>query len=463
MEKSDNDEEKLSRGLKNRHVQLIALGGTIGTGLFLGAGQTIHLAGPAILLAYIIAGFACFLLMRALGELLLSDVDSNSFVSFIKLYISERAAFVIGWTYWMCWIAIAMAEITAAGLYIQFWFPKIPIWVTSLNVLLILYLINIIAVSAFGETEFWFAIVKIVAIVALIITGLVLVVMNYKTPFGHASLSNVFSGNFFAKGAKGFLLSFQMVLFSFAGIEMIGMTASETKDPNYTIPKSINEVPTRVILFYIGSLLALMCIFPWQHVSPTSSPFVQVFAGIGIKAAATIINFVVLTAAMSSCNSSIFTTGRMLFSLTFEGKNKLSSKLGHLSPRQIPFSAITFSSCVIALIVILSIVMPGNIFSFISIVATTCFLFVGGAIVLAHIKYRKQIHREKRDKELTFKMPFYPVSDYFVLAFLIFVGIILVLKLDTLIALIGSLIWLIILFVAKTLSDKSKIQLKEDK
>ncbi|WP_367376253.1 amino acid permease [Lentilactobacillus kefiri] len=455
MEKQEDDNQ-LSRGLKNRHVQLIALGGTIGTGLFLGAGQSIHLAGPSIILAYGIAGLACFLLMRALGELLVSDVESNSFVFFIKKYLGEKMGFVIGWTYWMCWIAIAMAEVTASGLYVQFWFPNIPIWLTGLVLLLILFIINIVAVSAFGETEFWLAIIKIVAIVALILIGIVLVAIHYKTPYGHASLMNVVDGGFFATGAKGFALSFQMVLFSFAGIEMIGMTASETQDPLVTIPKSINEVPTRVLLFYIGSLLALMSIFPWQHVSPTSSPFVQVFAGVGIRSAAVIINFVVLTAAISACNSSLFTTGRMLFSLTYNGKSKFSQKVGSLSRRQIPFNAILFSTAVIAVIVLLSIMMPGDVFSFISSVATTCFLFVWGMIVLAHLKYRRSIQKAGREKKLKFKMPLFPLTDYFVLIFMVFVAFVLTLKTDTLIALVGSVIWLIGLFVFKSLTDKVK-------
>lgn len=455
MEKQEDDNQ-LSRGLKNRHVQLIALGGTIGTGLFLGAGQSIHLAGPSIILAYGIAGLACFLLMRALGELLVSDVESNSFVYFIKKYLGEKMGFVIGWTYWMCWIAIAMAEVTASGLYVQFWFPNIPIWLTGLVLLLVLFIINIVAVSAFGETEFWLAIIKIVAIVALIVIGIVLVSVHYKTPYGHASLMNVVDGGFFATGGKGFILSFQMVLFSFAGIEMIGMTASETQDPLVTIPKSINEVPTRVLLFYIGSLLALMSIFPWQHVSPTSSPFVQVFAGVGIQSAAVIINFVVLTAAISACNSSLFTTGRMLFSLTYNGKSKLSQKVGTLSRRQIPFNAILFSTAVIAVIVLLSIMMPGDVFSFISSVATTCFLFVWSMIVLAHLKYRRIIQKAGKENQLKFKMPLYPIADYFVLIFMAFVAVVLTLKTDTLIALIGSVVWLAALFIFKSLTEKVK-------
>lgn len=453
---NNDDQEQLSRGLKNRHVQLIALGGTIGTGLFLGAGQSIHLAGPSIILAYMIAGIACFLIMRALGELILSDLDQNSFVSFIKQYLGDKIGFVIGWTYWMCWISIAMAEVTASGLYVQFWYPKIPIWVTGLVILLILFLINIVAVSAFGETEFWFAMIKIVAIVALIVIGIILVIIGYKTPYGKASLTNIFNGGVFANGFDGFLLSFQMVMFSFAGVEMIGMTASETMDPLKIVPKSINEVPQRIMLFYIGSLIALMSIFPWQHVSPTNSPFVQVFSQIGISSAATIINFVVLTAAVSACNSSVFTTGRMLFSLTYNGKSKFAQHVGKLSKRQIPFNAILFSTVVIGIIVILSIFMPGNVFSFISSVATTCFLFVWGMIILAHIKYREAIRKERLEDKLPFKMPFYPLSDYFVLAFLVFVAIILLFKTETLIALIGSILWMAFLFIVKSFGDKVK-------
>lgn len=453
---SKGEGEQLSRGLKNRHVQLIALGGTIGTGLFLGAGQSIQLAGPAIIFSYIIAGIACFLLMRALGELLISDVDSNSFVHFIKKYMGDRAHFVIGWTYWTCWIAIAMAEVTASGLYIQYWFPKMPVWLTGLIILVVLFLINIFAVAAFGETEFWFAMIKVVAIIALIVVGIVLVAINYKTPYGYASLGNISKGGMFPHHLSGFLLSFQMVLFSFAGIEMIGMTASETQDPEIIIPKSINEVPMRVILFYVGSLLALMSIFPWQHVSPTSSPFVQVFSGIGINSAAMIINFVVLTAALSACNSSIFTTGRMLFSLTFESKSKFGRKVGSLSKRQIPVNAIVFSTLVIALVVIISVFMPGNVFSFISSVATTCFLFVWGSIVIAHLKYRKEVKANNEEKPLKFKMPLYPLSDYFVLAFLAFVGVILFFKTETLIALIGSVVWLLALYFFKVFSDRVK-------
>ncbi|WP_203649153.1 amino acid permease [Secundilactobacillus yichangensis] len=447
--------EQRSGGLKNRHVQMIALGGTIGTGLFLGSGQSIHLTGPSILLAYLIAGIACFLLMRALGELLLSDISAHSFIDFIKKYLGERWSFVTGWTYWVCWLSIAMADLTASGLYMKFWYPHLPQWVTGLTILLILVLINAVTVQAFGETEFWFAIVKVAAIIALIAIGVVLVIMQFKTPAGHASVLNLTDGHFFAHGAKGFFLSFQMVIFGFIGIEMVGMTASETSDPKTIIPKAINEIPMRVILFYLGSLTALMCIYPWHYYSPAQSPFVEVFAAIGIKSAAAIINFVVLTAAASACNSALFTTGRMLFSLSYGGQTKLSKRLSKLSRSQVPVNALLFSALIIAVVVLLNFFIPGKVFTLISSIATTCFLFIWGSIILAHIKYKRAVAGQP-EKQVKFKMPLSPYSDYFVLLFLTMVCVILVFRFETLVALIGSVIWLFGLWLFKSGVDRTE-------
>ena len=451
-ENSQPATEQLSRGLKSRHVQLIAIGGTIGTGLFLGAGQSIHLAGPAILIAYLVTGLVCFLLMRALGELLLSDLHTHSYIDFIKQYLGDKTGFVAGWTYWVCWITIAMAEITAAGEYMQFWWPRLPQWLPGLIILILLLGLNSINVSAFGETEFWFAIIKIAAILALIAVGIGMVLFSVKTPVGHASLTNLVSyGGFMPHGIKGLVLSFQMVLFSFIGIEMVGMTASETADPKTVIPKAINDIPVRIILFYVGSLFFLMCMYPWQYFSAAHSPFVQVFTNLGIRSAAAIINSVVLTAAASSCNSALFSTGRMLFSLTYDGKSKFAKRMGTLSTRQVPRNALWFSTLVIGLSVILNLLMPGKVFSLIASVSTTCFIFIWGAIVVAHIKYRRQAGSQAKVK---FRMPLFPLSDYFILVFLAFIAVVLCLKFETLIALLVSAVWVVGLYIVKIVSDR---------
>lgn len=445
------EKDKYSRGLKSRHVQLIALGGTIGTGLFLGSGKSIHSAGPSIVLAYLITGVICFLLMRAMGELLLSDLSTHSFIDFIARYLGEDVGFVTGWTYWICWVTIAMADVIASGLYVKYWFPSIPQWLPGFIILVVLLFANLITVALFGETEFWFALIKIVAIVALIFVGIVLVAIGFKTPQGHASLTNLVDyGGLFPKGIKGFIMSFQMVTFGFIGIEMIGVTASETENPKKIIPKAINEIPLRIIIFYVGSLLALMSIYPWKSITISQSPFVQVFENVGIAAAAGIINFVVLTAAASACNSSIFSTGRMMFSLTYKGSSKFEKKMSTLSRRQVPANAIKFSTLVIAIAVLANFVVPNTaLFQFISSVATTCFLFIWGAIVIAHLKYKKSLKETKKSFETNFKMPFYPLSDYLVLAFLAFVCVVMCLEKTTLIALGASIAWFVVLILIR--------------
>ena len=252
MDRLTSENENLSRGLKNRHVQLLAIGGAIGTGLFLGSGRSIHLAGPSILFAYIITGVICFFIMRALGELLLSNLNYHSFVDFVHDYLGKGAAFITGWTYWFCWVSVAMADLTATGLYIQYWFPNIPQWVPSLIVLVILLIMNLTSVKLFGEMEFWFALIKVVAILALIIIGTFMIIKGFSTDAGVSSFTNLWSnGGWFPNGVSGFILSFQMVVFAFAGIELVGLTAGETEDPEHVIPKAINNIPIRIIIFYI--------------------------------------------------------------------------------------------------------------------------------------------------------------------------------------------------------------------
>ncbi|QVI35530.1 amino acid permease [Lacticaseibacillus chiayiensis] len=452
MQTEKDDQPELARNLKSRHVQLIAIGGTIGTGLFLGSGQSIHLAGPSILFAYLLTGGICFLLMRALGELLMSDVDTHTFIDFITKYLGKDAGWVTGWTYWICWVALAMAEVTAIGLYIRFWLPDVPQWLPGLIALAVLLLLNLVSVGLFGEAEFWFALIKIVAIIGLIVLGIFMMIVRFKTPLGHASLANLVNdGGLFPKGFGGFLMSLQMVVFSFVGIEMVGLTASETKNPHKVIPEAINEIPMRILLFYVGALFVIMCIYPWRHVSPVNSPFVEVFNNVGIPFAADIINFVVLTAAASACNSSIFSTGRLLFSLTVTGKSQSAQWAAKLSRRQVPARAILISTAVIAVAVVLNLFLPGAVFTLVSSMATISFLFVWAMIMLAHLRYKKlNPHKEG------FRMPFYPVSDYLVLGFLLLTAIIMLFNRAMLSALIFAVVWIATLFILRWLRRAAK-------
>ncbi|QOS80404.1 amino acid permease [Paenibacillus sp. JNUCC31] len=445
-------EETLTRGLKNRHVQLMAIGGAIGTGLFLGAGKTIQLTGPSILLAYIITGVVLFLIMRALGELLLSNLQYHSFVDFVRDYLGNMAAFITGWTYWFCWISIAMADITAVGLYTQFWFPNVPQWMPGLIALVILLIMNLATVKLFGEMEFWFALIKVVAILALIVVGLYMIFKGFTTDQGPASFTNLWSyGGWFPNGMHGFLISFQMVVFAFVGMELVGLTAGETENPEKVIPRAINQIPIRVLLFYVGALLIIMSIYPWNAIVPSESPFVQVFAAVGIAAAAGIVNFVVLTSAASACNSAIFSTSRMVFSMA-KDRNAPKS-FTRLNNRKVPSNALFFSTIVILIAIVLNYIMPEGVFTLITSVSTVCFIFVWGIMVICHLRYRRT--RPELAGRSRFRLPLYPFSNYLILAFLVFVLVILALAEDTRVALLVTPVWFVLMAVMYICKKKS--------
>jgi len=448
-----SENQNLSRGLKNRHVQLLAIGGAIGTGLFLGSGRSIHLAGPSILFAYTITGVICFFIMRALGELLLSNLNYHSFVDFVHDYLGNGAAFITGWTYWFCWISLAMADLTASGLYIQYWFPNIAQWIPSLIALVILLIMNLTTVKLFGEMEFWFALIKIVAILSLIIVGTFMIIKGFSTNAGVSSFTNLWNhGGWFPNGVSGFILSFQMVVFAFTGIELVGITAGETENPEHVIPKAINNIPIRIIIFYIGALAVIMSIYPWNSINPSKSPFVQVFASVGIAAAASIINFVVLTSAASACNSGIFSTSRMVYSLAKE--NNAPKSMKKLTSHQVPSNALMFSAAVILISIILSYIMPEGVFILITSISTFCFIFIWAIIVVCHLRYHKT--NPELAAKSKFKMPLYPIANYIILAFIAFVIVVLALNKETRVALFVTPVWFIMLGVIYKLKSKMK-------
>ena len=434
---------ELKRDLKNRHVQLIAIGGTIGTGLFLGSGKAIALAGPSIILAYLIVGIALFFVMRALGELLLSNAGYKSFTDFATEYIGPWAGYVTGWTYWFCWIMTAMADVIAVGIYTQYWFD-IPQWVPSLICVVILLVLNLLTVKLFGELEFWFALIKIVTIVVMIVIGLYMIITGVQTDAGTASVSNLWAhGGFFPNGMEGFLLAFQMVVFAFVGVELIGVTAAETADPKKNIPSAINKIPARILLFYVGALFVILAINPWNTMNANSSPFVQVFTLAGIPIAAGIINFVVLSSAASAGNSGMFSTSRMLYNL---GSKKLASaKFAKLNHRSVPKNALVVSTIVVSIGALLSKFMPDDAFSLVTTISAICFIWVWSIILISHIIYKKK--KRALHERSTFKAPFTPFVNYAVLAFFAFLLGVMLYAEATRTALLLTPVWFIILIV----------------
>ncbi|GLY12393.1 amino acid permease [Pseudobacillus badius] len=436
-------QQELKRDLSNRHVQLIAIGGTIGTGLFLGSGKAIQMAGPSIIFAYLIMGMALFFVMRALGELLLSNAGYQSLTDIAEDYLGPWASFVTGWTYWFCWIMTAMADVIAVGVYVQYWF-HIPQWIPAVICLLILLGLNLLTVKLFGELEFWFALIKVITILALIAIGVILLMAGFKTDSGAVTIQNLWEhGGLFPNGISGFLLSFQMVVFAYVGVELVGVSAAETSNPQKNIPSAINKIPLRILFFYVGALIVLLCINPWTELNAAESPFVKTFSLIGIPIAAGIINFVVLTSAASACNSGMFSTSRILYNLS--NSDQGPAGFAKLNKNHVPRNALFVSTLVISAGALLSKLIPEQAFGIVTTISALCFIWVWSIILICHLKYKKT--RPQLQAKSTFKAPFTPFVNYAVLTLFAVVLVIMLVSEETRPSLLLTPLWFILLFI----------------
>lgn len=461
---TEQSPHELQRKLSNRHLQLIAIGGAIGTGLFMGSGKTISLAGPSILLIYMIIGGMFFFLMRALGEILLSNLHYKSFIDMAHDLIGPAAGYYIGWSYWLGWVLVGIADLAAIINYLNFWLPPdmafTPIGQALISagcVLLVLGL-NLLTVRLFGEIEFWFALIKILAILGLIVIGGYMVFSHFQAPQGSvASFSNVWSnGGMFPKGTSGFLAGFQIALFAFVGVELIGTMAAETKDPEKNLPKAINAIPTRIILFYVLALFIVMSVTPWSEIPADRSPFVSLFLHAGIPISAIIMNLVVLSSVLSSMNSGVFSTSRMLYGLSRGGQ--APKALGELSSRAVPAQGLIFSCLFIMAGAALQYFVPNTVeaFTLASSLCVILFISIWSLIMVCYIRYRKC--RPELHEKSTFKMPGGIWMSYVILAFMLFALIILSLEPDTLKALKISPLWVIILAVTYQILYKPRMK-----
>lgn len=454
--KQDETEDQLNRHLSNRHIQLIAIGGAIGTGLFMGSGKTINLAGPSILLVYIIIGLMLFFVMRAMGELLLSNLNYKSFVDFTTDLLGPMAGFYIGWTYWLCWIVTGIADLVAIASYVQYFAPELASWIPALFFILCFLILNLLTVKLFGELEFWFAIIKVVAIVALVIVGVGFIIYGFKTPSGTVtSISNIWNdGGFFPTGFVGFVAGFQIAVFAFVGVELVGAAAAEADNPTKTLPKAINAIPIRIILFYVLSLAIIMSVMPWRSIDSTKSPFIMLFAFAGIPIAAALVNFVVLTSAASSANSGIYSTSRMLFGLALTRKApKIFAKLSRTA---VPATGLLFScACLLpgAILLYFNNKDIMHAFTLVTTTSTILFIFVWGLIVCSYIAYR--IKRPELHAKSAYKMPGGLLMCGLCLVFLFSLLVALAFREDTRQALIFSPIWFIILGIGYFFIPKS--------
>ncbi|WP_407965040.1 amino acid permease [Bartonella sp. C271] len=442
---AENHQRKLQRGLGNRHVQLIAISGAIGTGLFMGSGKTISISGPSIILVYAIIGCVLYFVMRAMGELLLSNTEYQSFIDFSAHFLGPKIGFFIGWTYWLCWIVTGTADIIAIANYAQFWWYELNPWIPVFICIVFFLIFNLVAVKLFGELEFWFGLIKIVAILALIVIGSYMIFIGFTSPYGTvSSLRNVWNdGDIFPQGIAGFFAGFQISIFSFVGIELAGITAAEVKEPEKVLPKAINSIPTRIVLFYIFSLIVIMSVTPWNQIAADKSPFVDMFLLAGIPTAAGLVNFIVLISAVSSANSGIFSTSRMIYGLAT--RRGAPSFLGKLSNNYVPANALFFSCLCVLLSYTLLLLSPTIIsaFTIITSIAAILFIFVWSIILISYIIYRRNYPTQHITS--TYKMPGGTFMCWIILAFFAFILFLLTLESDTLTALKCTPLWFIFL------------------
>lgn len=441
------EDSGLERGLKMRHIRFIALGSAIGTGLFYGSAAAIQTAGPIVLLAYIISGAAVFWVMRALGEMAIRHPVSGSFAKYATDYLGPFAGFVTGWTFVFEMVSVAIADVTAFAVYMGFWFPGTPKWIWVCAVILFIAAINTRHVRVFGELEFWLSLIKVTAIVAMIVGGIALLVLGVSLSDGSASgVSNLWAnGGIAPNGMTGFLACFTVVVFSFGGVETIGITAGEATDPNSSIPKAINTVPFRILLFYVGTLAVIMMLAPWTAITGDASPFVQIFDALGIPAAASILNIVVITAAVSAINADTFSAGRILYGLARDGHAPKSFK--RVSRNGIPWMAVVVMCGALGIGAILNAVVPDDVFEIAAALVTFATVWTWLMILASHIAMRRHMSKEEVE-QTTYRVPWWPIGPLLAVAFMVVVLVLLAWFPASRIAITVGIAWLAILACA---------------
>jgi L-asparagine permease len=414
----ESHEEGYEKSLKPRQIQMIAIGGAIGTGLFLGAGARLQLAGPSLAVVYFICGLFSFLILRALGELVMHRPTSGSFVSYAREFLGERASFVAGWMYYLNWAMTGIVDITAVALYMRYWgtFANVPQWLFALGALAFVGAMNMVAVKWFGEMEFWFAIVKVGALVLFLIIGFFFVVTSHmvagQVPGLHLISQN---GGIFPHGLLPAVIIVQGVVFAYAGVELIGTAAGEAQNPRKVLPNAINSVMWRIALFYVGSVVLLVMLMPWTAYKAGVSPFVTFFGALGVPGIGTVMNLVVLTAALSSLNSGLYSTGRVLRSLAMGGS--APPFVARMNAAKVPYGGIVVTLAVYLVGVVLNYLVPSQVFEIVLNIASLGIVSTWSFIVICQMMLRRAIKRGEA-ADIDFRMPFAPFTSWLTLAFL---------------------------------------------
>lgn len=414
---TDAGDAGYNKALKNRHIQMIAIGGSIGTGLFLGAGGRLAQGGPALAFAYAVCGVFAFLMVRALGELAVRRPSSGAFVSYAREFLGEKGAFITGWFFFLDWAVTVMADITAVALYMHYWnmFKVVPQWVIALIALGLVFVLNMMSVKAFGEAEFWFAMIKVATI--LIFMGVTIWAIITQSPVGEytAGIHNISeSGGWFPEGLAPVFALTLGVVFAFGGTEMVGVAAGEAKDAAKILPKAINSMVIRIFFFYVGSVVLFALALPYTAYSSNESPFTTFFSGLGVPHAGDIIQVVVLTAALSSLNAGLYATGRTLRSMALVGEGPRYA--ARLNKNHVPYGGIIITASLGLLGVLLNAFVPENAFNIVMDLAGIGIAGTWAMILISHLAFLRKVKRGEEQRP-EFRMPGAPYTNYLALLF----------------------------------------------
>jgi L-asparagine permease len=416
------------KGLKNRQLQMIGLGGAIGTGLFLGAGGRLASAGPGLFLVYGICGIFVFLILRALGELVLHRPSSGSFVSYAREFYGEKVAFAAGWLYFLNWAMTGIVDTTAIAHYCHYWktFHTVPQWTLALVALVVVLAMNLISVKLFGELEFWASLIKVLALVTFLVIGTVFLVGRFKVD-GHDTGVSLWDshGGLLPAGLLPLVLVTSGVVFAYAAVELVGIAAGETVNPEKIMPRVINSVVFRIGVFYIGSTILLALLLPHTAYRDHVSPFVTFFSKVGFGGAGSLMNLVVLTAALSSLNAGLYSTGRILRSMAVNGSGPRFTAF--MSKNGVPYGGILLTGGIGLFGIVLNAVKPSQAFEIVLHLAAVGVVVAWGTIVASQLRLYRLASRGKLQRP-SFRMPFAPYSGYLTLVFL--VGVLVLMLFD---------------------------------
>jgi len=450
---TDTQAVRFKRSLNNRHVQLIALGGTVGTGLFLGSAGVVEMAGPAMLVGYALCGLFIFIVMRFLGEMVVAEPVSGSYSHFANKYWGRFPGFVAGWSCVAMYVLLGMLELTAAGKFIQYWWPDIPTWVSAAVFFVLLNALNLASVRLYGEAEFWFALIKVVAIISMIVLGVYLWLSGSAGP--QASIANLWNGQgFWAHGLAGLVMAMPVIAFSMAGPEMLAFTAAEVHEPARIIPKAVNQVIWRIMIFFMGSLTIMLILTPQQELVATlnesgdiyaRSPFVETFSKVGVSGAASLLNFIILTAVLSLYNSMVYATSRLLYGMAAQGD--APQFLAVINRRGVPVSAIFFLSALIGVVVLLNYIMPDGLLEMLIYLIVAALLITWTIIIVTHHKFRQQQAMQGQAQGLLFRAPLTPLSNALGLVFIAFVVIVMCLTPNSRASVLTIPVWLVLVWL----------------